>query len=117
MTHIVTARCVNCRYTDCCTVCPVDCFYEVADPAMLVIDPDTCIDCEACIPACPVHAIYPEDELPAPYAEWKDKNAALVKSGTMLNSRKDQLPGAKSLEEVQADEKAKGWAISEPNAA
>ena len=39
MTHVVTGRCVDCRYTDCCTVCPVECFYETKDPAMLVIDP------------------------------------------------------------------------------
>ena len=50
MTHVVTGRCVDCRYTDCCTVCPVECFYETKDPAMLVIDPDTCIDCELCVP-------------------------------------------------------------------
>ncbi|MEZ5990422.1 MAG: hypothetical protein R3F30_15170 [Planctomycetota bacterium] len=42
--HVVTGRCVDCRYTDCVAVCPVDCFYEIKDPAMLVIDPDTCID-------------------------------------------------------------------------
>ena len=64
MTHIVTERCVDCRYTDCCTVCPVDCFYETESPAMLVIDPDTCIDCELCVPECPIQAIWPEDELP-----------------------------------------------------
>ena len=54
MTHVVTGRCVDCRYTDCCTVCPVECFYEVKDLAMLVIDPDTCIDCELCVPECPI---------------------------------------------------------------
>jgi ferredoxin len=31
------------------------------------IDPDTCIDCGACIPECPFHAIYPEDDVPQPY--------------------------------------------------
>ena len=41
MTHVVTGRCVDCRYTDCCTVCPVDCFWETKDPALLVIDPET----------------------------------------------------------------------------
>ena len=50
MTHVVTARCVDCRYTYCVVECPVSCFYEVKDPHMLVIDPGTCIDCEACVP-------------------------------------------------------------------
>jgi ferredoxin len=31
------------------------------------IDPDTCIDCGACIPECPFEAIFPEDEVPAGY--------------------------------------------------
>jgi len=42
MTHVVTERCVDCRYTDCARVCPVDCFYEVQNPHMLVINPDEC---------------------------------------------------------------------------
>jgi ferredoxin len=31
------------------------------------IDPTTCIDCGACVPECPFHAIFPEDEVPAAY--------------------------------------------------
>jgi ferredoxin len=31
------------------------------------IDPDTCIDCGACIPECPFEAIFPEDEVPSAY--------------------------------------------------
>jgi ferredoxin len=31
------------------------------------IDPDTCIDCGACIPECPFEAIFPEDEVPEAY--------------------------------------------------
>jgi len=114
MTHVVTARCVNCRYTDCATVCPVECFWETTDPAMLVIDPDTCIDCGLCIPECPVHAIYTEDEVPEPYKEWTKKNADLFKSGTNITEKKEPLPGALTLEEIQAKEKAQGWDVSEP---
>lgn len=61
MPHVVTERCIRCRYTDCVQVCPVDCFH--AGPNMLVID-DTCIDCGLCVPECPVNAIYAEDDLP-----------------------------------------------------
>ena len=46
MAHIVTANCNDCKYTDCCVVCPVECFYQ--DEMMLYIDPEDCIDCEAC---------------------------------------------------------------------
>ena len=37
MAHIVTAPCNDCKYTDCCVVCPVECFYQ--DEMMLYIDP------------------------------------------------------------------------------
>ena len=117
MAHIVTERCVNSRYTDCCTVCPADCFFEVADPAMLVIDPNTCIDCELCVAECPVQAIWPEDELPEEYAEWVQKNADLAPTGTLVNSQKDPLAGAQPLDKLQAQEKERGWSITEPSGA
>jgi len=81
---------------------------------MLVIDPDTCIDCGLCIPECPVHAIYAEDELPEPYAEWTQKNADLFGEGTNITEKKDALPGALTLEQIQEKEKAQGWDVSEP---
>lgn len=114
MPHIVTERCVACKYTDCCTVCPVDCFYEIEEPKMLVIDPDTCIDCQLCVPECPINAIYEEEELPEPYKEWTQKNKDLFPSGKVISSKKDPLPGAKTLEQIQADERAKGWNVQEP---
>jgi ferredoxin len=58
MTHVVTDECVKCKYTDCVEVCPVDCFYEGEN--MLVIDPESCIDCGVCVTECPVKAIKPE---------------------------------------------------------
>jgi ferredoxin len=33
----------------------------------MYIDPDTCIDCGACVPECPYSAIFPEDEVPSAY--------------------------------------------------
>jgi len=116
MTHVVTERCVNCRYVDCARVCPVDCFYDIADPAMLVIHPDECIDCKACIPECPVHAIWPEDELPDVYSDWLGKNADLAPKGTQVPSdtKLEKLASAISLEDVQAREKSRGWTVVEP---
>ena len=60
MTYVVQEACVKCKYGDCVEVCPVDCFYEAEN--MLVINPDECIDCSACVPACPVEAISSEDD-------------------------------------------------------
>lgn len=117
MTHVVTGRCVDCRYTDCASVCPVDAFYEIQDPAMLVIDPDTCIDCELCVPECPINAIYPEDELPEQFADWLERNAELYGDGEPISEKADPLEGAKTLEELQTDEKQRGWEIDEPSKA
>jgi ferredoxin len=56
MTHVICEPCYDCKHTDCVVVCPVECFWQ--DERMLYIHPDDCIDCEACIPECPVEAIF-----------------------------------------------------------
>ena len=57
-------------------VCPVDCihFEEGADK-ILYIDPDECIDCGACEPACPVTAIFEEDDVPDEEKAYTEINA------------------------------------------
>ena len=75
MAYVVTENCIKCKYTDCVDVCPVDCFRE--GPNFLVIDPDECIDCEACVPECPVAAIFHEDNLPEEWAGYKELNAEM----------------------------------------
>ncbi len=94
MAHVVTSKCKGCKFTDCVEVCPVACFYELDD--RLVIHPDECIDCTACVSECPVEAIYAEAELPAEYAPDTEFNAteskrlkeagreAIVHAGTPL---------------------------------
>ena len=72
MTYIVTTPCVNCKYTDCAAVCPVEAFHETPD--ILLINPDTCIDCDACLPECPVEAIYSDMSIPEEYMEWLEIN-------------------------------------------
>lgn len=91
MAHIVAEPCFDCKYTDCVVVCPVDCFYEGAQ--MLYIHPEECIDCEACVPECPVEAIFHEDNLPD---EWKDfvaLNAEESPKCPVINEKKDALEG------------------------
>jgi ferredoxin len=68
MTHVITSLCVRDR--GCIEVCPVECIVPgqpVAEWPMMYIDPDTCIDCGACVPECPFAAIFPEDEVPSAY--------------------------------------------------
>jgi ferredoxin len=47
--------------------------YIIAE--QLYIDPDECIDCNACVPACPVEAIFAEDDLPEQWSEYLEINA------------------------------------------
>lgn len=89
MAHVVTQACVKCKYTDCVTVCPVDCFHE--DELFLVINPEVCIDCGACIPECPVQAIYTEDDVPEDQKEWIQINADKSQELPVLTEKKDPL--------------------------
>jgi ferredoxin len=93
MTHVVTEACIQCKYTDCVDVCPVDCFRE--GPNFLTIDPDECIDCAVCIPECPVNAIMPEEDVPGDQQHMIALNAELSKSGwPAITKRKAPLPDA-----------------------
>ncbi len=72
MAMVVTEPCVNCRYTDCVAVCPVECFY--GDATQLYIDADDCICCGACVPECPVEAIFLDAEIPAKWTSYIQLN-------------------------------------------
>ncbi|MCJ7535562.1 MAG: ferredoxin family protein [Anaerolineales bacterium] len=68
MTYIITSLCL--RDSGCVDVCPVECIVPgkpVEEWPWYYIDPDTCIDCGACIPECPFEAIFVEDEVPDAY--------------------------------------------------
>jgi ferredoxin len=43
---------------------------------MLYIDPEECIDCDACVEACPVDACFAEDQLPEEWNSYIQINAA-----------------------------------------
>ncbi len=64
MPFIITDPCIETKDSACVDVCPVDCIHprkdepEFATTTMLYIHPEECIDCGACVPACPVAAIY-----------------------------------------------------------
>ena len=92
MTTVVTENCRKCRFTDCVAVCPVECFHY--DDEMLYIAPDVCIDCSACIPECPVQAIYEEDDLPEDQHQWIEINAEKSKELPICSEPMDPLPGA-----------------------
>ena len=61
---VITDPCIGTKDTACVDVCPVDCIHPRKDEeefeaaAILYVHPEECIDCGACVPACPVTAIY-----------------------------------------------------------
>ena len=99
MTHVVTEACINCKYTDCVDVCPVDCFKE--GPNFLTIDPDECIDCAVCIPECPVNAIYAEEDVPRDQQDFIPLNAQLARVWKPITRTKPALPDADAWSKVQ----------------
>lgn len=89
MAYVVCEPCHDCKYTDCVVVCPAECFYH--DDMQLYIDPDDCLDCDACVPECPVEAIFPETGVPGQWSAFVQLNATRVvelkKTGAHITER------------------------------
>jgi ferredoxin len=88
MTYVVTDNCIRCKYMDCVSVCPVDCFYE--GEHMLVIHPDECIDCGVCEPECPAEAIKADTE--PGLEKWIALNSAMAQILPVITEKKDPPP-------------------------
>lgn len=81
MTYVITQPCIGVKDASCVDVCPVDCIhptqneedFETAE--QLYINPDECIDCGACEPACPVTAIFEESAVPEEWRQYIKINA------------------------------------------
>ena|SRR5436190_1267915 len=80
MSFVITQPCIGAKDASCVDVCPVDCIhpgpdepdYESAE--QLYINPDECISCGACEPACPMNAILEESAVPVELASYITKN-------------------------------------------
>jgi ferredoxin len=85
-------------------VCPVDCIHprkdepEFAQTIMLYIHPEECIDCGACVPACPVAAIY--ESIDATPAHQKD----LIEANAVYrNGDADAIAKAEAIAKAHVD--------------
>jgi NAD-dependent dihydropyrimidine dehydrogenase PreA subunit len=85
MAYVIAQPCIGVKDTACVTVCPVDVIHPrpdengFADAEQLYIDPEPCIDCGLCAGECPVNAIFADNDLPAEWQEFLEKNAAHFK--------------------------------------
>ncbi len=90
MPYIIAEPCIGVKDTACVDACPVDCIHPKKDEMyadgrpgyddvlQLYIDPSECIDCGACVPVCPVEAIFAEDDLPEKWQQFVEINANYV---------------------------------------
>ena len=92
MSFVVTESCIQCKYTDCVSVCPMDCFFE--GPNFLVINPDECIDCSICVAECAVNAIASDHEVPVDQVHFIALNRELSRNPkwTRISRVKAPLP-------------------------
>ena len=93
MAFVIAEPCLGVKDTACVDACPVDCIhpkkdtvYEDGRPGyndveQLYIDPVECIDCGACVPVCPVSAIFALDDLPEKWGHYTEINASYAVDG------------------------------------
>ena len=95
MTYVITEPCIDVLDKSCVEVCPVDCIHsDEGEDRMLYIDPNECIDCGACEPACPVTAIFAEDDVPDGMKEYTLLNAQWYKDKAAARAKVNQLKPA-----------------------
>jgi ferredoxin len=82
MPYVITEPCIGTKDRSCVDVCPVDCIVGTDADEMLYIDPDVCIDCGACVSACPVEAIFAEADVPPKWESFVEVNATYFKKRT-----------------------------------
>jgi Fe-S-cluster-containing hydrogenase component 2 len=73
--YVITDACIDVKDQSCMEVCPVDCIHADAEDRISYIDPNACTGCNACLPACPVGAIFTEDDIPAASSGFVEVNA------------------------------------------
>ena len=73
MAYVIAEPCIGTKDTAC--VHPKKDSEKFESEELLYIDPVECIDCGACVPVCPVSAIFALDDLPEKWADFADRNA------------------------------------------
>jgi NAD-dependent dihydropyrimidine dehydrogenase PreA subunit len=96
MAYVIAEPCLGVKDPARVDACPVDCIhpkkgttYADGSPGFeevpqLYIDPVECIDCGACVPVCPVSAIFALDDLPAKWKDYAELNSSYVQGSKFM---------------------------------
>jgi ferredoxin len=94
MAYVITEKCLGEVYARCVSVCPADCIHpgNHKGKGFMVIDPDECIDCSACLSECPVGAIVASEEEDPEWAEINLDLAPTFKKNKKVTPRDPKDP-------------------------
>ena len=84
MTYIVNEKCVNCRFTDCVEVCPVD-HIHIGENTIVI--PDECIDCGVCESECPSRCNPSDTDMNDNLQYWLDQHKIQPKNGPNITQK------------------------------
>ncbi len=116
MPFVITDPCIGTKDAACVDVCPVDCIHprkdepEFESASILYVHPEECIDCGACVPACPVAAIYDSVEsTPANQQGFIEANAVyrageadtVAQAEAMVKAHIDSHPDLMAVEPAE----------------
>ncbi|MDO8730807.1 MAG: ferredoxin family protein [Candidatus Omnitrophota bacterium] len=89
MSYVINAKCLGEQYAQCVEVCPVDCIYpgEHKGEKFMVIDPEICITCGACLPVCPIAAIVESEDFDPEFAKVNKDLSPTFKGNAKVTPR------------------------------
>ena len=94
MAYVITQLCLGEQYAHCIDVCPVNCIYpgKYKQQPFMVIDPDICISCDACLSVCPVGAIVNSETLHPKDAKLNKTLSKTFRHNPSVTPRPDNDP-------------------------
>lgn len=93
MAYVITEPCIGTKDASCAEVCPVECIHPApgeegfGQATMLYVNPAECIDCDACVEACPVDAPMSEDDVPVQFEAFREINRIYYEDGPGAGER------------------------------
>jgi ferredoxin len=92
MTYVIAEPCIGTKDRSCVDVCPVDCIHDDGDAdRILYINPEECIDCGACEPACPVTAIFVDYDVPEQWQGYAEVNSLWYTDKAAARTKVEEL--------------------------